>query len=364
MFMLVVTVALGVWTRVIARQEEALRASRSRVGHLLKKAERSAIPLAAIRVDIAGTSLLYGRIQGTWRCREYHLAPADTQAIESLFKKLAEAEGMVHTDVVAQSKTYGINTPETIRVSFCGPKVLEDPGGDVLFAFDIGKAIPGRDGAFVRRRGTKEIWGIDSNPRIELTQAVAPGLPPMLEKGCLPKSWSGWSKEPNQIFVDHAASGYELHKRAVDIDPAAMRAGEVPWTWIMNPGPTEFETASGPSHAYSYFLQQVPYVAVLPREERERSGVDSPVARVTVAAHEGDPLEVHIGKSLGDGTSTIWVPLTQTLYLVQDEIAQLLAPEASLFASGSDQNPWDEYLRKASGTEPHLAPGLDPSSPR
>ena len=350
--MVLATVGLGFWMQRIADEEEALRAARSRVGHLLSPAERENIPLAAVKVDIGGTSLLYARFEGMWRCREYHLAPVDLQALESLFQKLTQAEGMVHTDETDEAAVYGINTRETIRVSLCGRKVLEDPGGDVLFAFDVGKAIPGRDGAFVRRRGTKEIWGIDANPRVELTQSVAPGVPPLLEKGVLPRSWPGWAQQPDRIFVDHAASGYELNKRIADLDPAQMKPGQVPWKWFLDPGPKERETASGPSSAFSFFLQQVPYLAVLPRDELPRMGLEQPTAVVTLAAPEGDPLEARIGRPLGDGTTPVWVPFTQTLYLVSDEVAGLLAPSKSLFALGSEENPWDGYLRQATGTQP------------
>ena len=347
-----VTLGLGLWVRRLADEEEALRASRSRVGHLLTPAERADIPLAAIRVELAGTSLLYGRFDGMWRCREYHLAPVDVQALESLFQKLTQAEGMVHTTETDEARVYGINTPETIRVSLCGRRVLEDPGGDVLFAFDVGKPIPGRDGAFVRRRGTKEIWGIDANPLEELTRTVAPGVPPLLEKGVLPRSWPGWAQQPDRIFVDHAATGYELQKRIADIDPAELKPGQVPWRWFLDPGPDEKETASGPTSAYSFFLQQVPYLAVLPREELPGAGMEAPVAVVTLAAPRGEPLEARIGRPRGDGTSPVWVPFTQTLYLVTDEVADLLAPSKSLFALGSEENPWDGYLRQATGTEP------------
>ena len=351
LFVLASTLVLGLWARAIARDEEALRASRSRVGHLLTPEERALGPLAAVIVETGGTSLLYGRVQGEWRCREYHLAPADTAAIESLHQKLVGAEGTVHTSEVDEAPTYGINTPQTIRVSFCGPKVLEAPDRDVLFAFDVGKAVPGRDGAFVRRRGTKEIWAIGSNPRIELTSTVAPGLPPMLEKGVLPRSWAGWRGDLQRIFVDHEASGYELERRLLPLDPAEMKPGELPWSWILDPGPNEL-TAGAPSQAYAYFLQQVPYLGVLPSDRFDELGLAAPRARVTLAAAEdgGAPLEAHVSRARPDGTAAVWVPLTKTLYLVSEEVAGLLAPDRALFLPGREDNPWDGYLRQASGT--------------
>lgn len=363
-FVVAVTLLLALWSRTIERDEERLRASRSRVGHLLTDSERADIPMAALRVETGGKSLLYGRLEGLWRCREYNLAPADSAAIESLFRKLTQAEGMVHTDEVEEAPTYGINSAETIRVFLCGRAVLEDPAGDVLFGFDVGKAIPGHDGAFVRRRGTKEIWAIDSNPRVELTASVAPGLPPLLERGCIPKTWPGWSSGFGQVFVDRPAGGYELYRRDVQIDPAEMKAGAVPWVWILDPGPSEVESASGPSSAYSYFLQQIPYRAVLPREERAQMPLDPPLARVMLAAAEGDPLEVLVGRPLGDGTSPVWIAFTQTLFLVDDEVAELIAPSKSLFAPGSEQNPWDPYLRQAAGGPLSPPSFTSPTPPR
>ena len=348
---LAATVLLVLWNVHVGRAEERLRVERSRVGRLLTPEERQDVPMAAVKVELGGRSLLYGRFEGLWRCREYHLAPADTQAIESLFQKLTEAEGVVVTSETSEAPTYGINTPETIRVYLCGRRVLEDPAGDVLFAFDIGKAIPGRDGGFVRRRGTKEIWAIDSNPRLEL-ERPAPDLPPMLARGVVPRAWPGWRSGFQQVFVDRRASGFELTRSEIELEPEALQAGQVPWKWMLATETGQVEAASGPAVAYSLFLQKIPYVEVLPREERQAHGIATPAAVVTLAAAEGEPLEVILGPPRGDGRTPIWVPFTQTLYLVDDQVAELVAPDRARFAPGSEENPWDPYLRQA--TNPSL----------
>lgn len=338
--------ALGVWERALSAGAAKTRAGRSRVGGLLTKEEREGLPIAALRVELGGEHWLYGRVKGMWRCLDYREAPASPAAIQAVVDGLTKAEGVVYTADVAQSEEYGINVASTVRVALCGPHVLDDPNGDVLIAFDVGARIPGRDGCFVRRRGTKEIWGIDSDPRTPLETRAAPGLPPLLEPGVVPSSWPGWKTGLQQVFVDLVdGTGYGLERQLLEIDPSELGPGKTPWVWMLDTGGDERRAAEGPATAFSLFLRRVPYADVLDRERRTELVLDPPHQTITLASSEGDPLQLFVGPPLPSGGAPVWVPFSATLYLVPDAIVPLLAPEIARFAEGSEENPWDGYLR-------------------
>ena len=122
---------------------------------------------------------------------------------------------------------------------------LEDPSGDVRASLEVGKSIPGA-GAFVRKRGTKEIFAIDVDPRAELEPRVAPGLPPLLEPGAVPESWSGWESGLVEITIERADGERTLlARRELELEPEALAEGRMPLKWILDPGPAEREAASG-----------------------------------------------------------------------------------------------------------------------
>ena len=178
---------LFLWDRALLDAAHEERAARSRVGRLVSEEERASLPIAAVRIELGDEGLLYGRVGGAWRCLDFHRAYVDGNAVESLVNKLTRAQGFVVSDDPGEAKTYGINTTDTVRVVVCGPNVVDDPNHDALVTFDVGTSVPGRDGAFVRLRGSKEVWAIDSDPRRELTPH-APGLPPLLDPGVVPRT--------------------------------------------------------------------------------------------------------------------------------------------------------------------------------
>ena len=283
-------VLLAVWERSLASAARRERAARSRVGRMVPEEERASMPIAALKLEGGGQRLTFGRVGGRWRCLELHQAPASRASIQSLVDKLTRSQGVVQTTDVEQAPTYGINTPATIRVSICGPRVLEEPGGDVLVTFDVGQAVPGRDGAFVRRRGTPAIWSIDANPHVELAERVAPGLPPLLEPGLVPRDWPGWTSGLVRVFVDFAdGSAYELAKRPVELAPEDLQAGALPWSWVLLREGAERATANQATTAFTLFLERVPYLDVLDRAQRTALGLDTPRAVVTLAGYEEGP---------------------------------------------------------------------------
>ena len=286
-------------------------------------------------------------MRGLWRCLDYNQAPADASAIEGLVSKLTEAEGSLASDDVERAATYGINTKDAIRVAFCGQQALADPAGDVQAAFDIGFAVPGREGAFVRIHGRREIWSIDANPRLELDKRVAPGLPPLLDAAQIPKSWPGWQKGLARVFVDFAGGeGFELQRRGVALEPEELQQGRVPWVWILDPGPQELPAGELQATAYSLFLQFVPFREVLDPADRADFDLERPLATITLAPAEGEPLQLLVARRKGGGLGS-FVPWSGTLYSIDPQWLPLIAPDRELFEGPSDNNPWDAHLTQA-----------------
>lgn len=335
---------LWVERSLAARAGEA-RASRSRVGHLIAPEERAQLSLSALRLEHAGQPLLtYGRVRGRWRQIETHLAPADVSAIEGLVKGLLDAQGFVVSDEPSEAALWGVATPEGWRVSLCGPKVLEAPDGDVQLAVDLGASVPEDGGSFVRRRGSREVWAIDADPRSFLEPPVA-GLPPLLEPYVVPRDWPGWGQGLRRIEVRRAeGERFVLERRPVEVTPDELRAGKPPWTWILAPGPAERPAAELPAHAFSLFLQRIPFVDVVDPARLEELGQAS--GELVLEGEDGSRLSVRLGAADAAGRALAWNDDTRTLFAVEAEVAPLALPGVQAFLEGATENPWDPWLRR------------------
>ena len=352
-------VVLGTWAAWLDARAEHARSARDRSGTLFTSEQADSLRKEpALRIELAGESHVYGRVGGNWRCWSFRRAPADGAAIARLIDGLARAEGVVHASTVEEAPPYGINAPETIRVSIAGPKALEDPSGDVRASLEVGKSIPDA-GAFVRKRGTKEIFAIDFDPRAELEPRVAPGLPPLLEPGVVPKSWSGWQSGLVEITIERAdGERTVLARRDLELDPQVLAEGRMPWKWILDPGPAERDAATERAQSFVRFLERVPYVDVLDAERKADFGFASPAARVELRARAGEGFSLDLAPPSADGRIPLWIAANETLYLLDPRVATLLAPAATALAEGSTDDPWKGQL----GDE-ETTPGL-PGFPR
>jgi len=330
--------------RGLTRRADDARARRGTVGRFVSVEEREAMPIAAVKIEVGGRSFLYARYRGDWRILDFHRAFADGGGLESLVQKLTEARGFVVSDVPAEAEAYGIGTRETVRVSLCGAKVLEEPDGDVLAAFDVGATVEG-GGCFARRRGSKEVWSLDVDPSPELTPRTS-GLPPLAEARVVPGAWPGWGRGGLvRIFVDHAdGSGFELAKSDAPPSPEEMAAGGLPWSWNLIVDGEAATASSLPAHGYTLFLQRAPIVALLdPAQKDEVLG--QAATTLTLVAPDVPALALEIGPPSPRGRVAVWNPWAESLAIVEADAVPLLVPRPEDLASDVEENLWDAFLR-------------------
>lgn len=343
---------LVLWDRALSQAAVAERAERQRVGRLIPSVEREAMQIAALRLEFgSGERHLYARVGGMWRCLTAFNAPADAQALQALIGKLSEAEGRVQSDDPEQGPTYGIGTNETVRVSFCGPNVLADPMGDVLWACDVGRSFTGGDGSFVRVRGSREIWALDVDPHVEIDARHRPHLPPMLD-GTIPSAaWASQRGGIERIFVDRRdGTGFELLRNPIEVTPGEMRPGVVPYEWILDPGESQQICHLQLATAFVFFSQTAPYEDLLSPAAADELGFDDPSydpwVTVTLDPVQGDPLRLLVGDPLPGRGVPVQNPFTGLTYEVSREVADLLQPSAQQLLDPQLGNPWEPYLRR------------------
>ena len=84
---------------------------------------------------------------------------------------------------------------------------------------------------------------------------------------------------------------------------------------------------------------------VLDAERKSEFGFDSPAARVLLRARAGDTLVLALAPPGADGRIPLWVEASETLYLLDPNVAPLLAPAGSDLAGGaSEEDPWRRFI--------------------
>lgn len=335
--------ALFLAERFLAGRETRARSEGRRVGTLFTRAEAENLrKQPALRVEASGESHSFGRVEGLWRCLSYHSAPADGRALQALLDAIAGAEGIVHTTDSAAAAQYGINVPTTLRVSIQGPRAQQDPGGDVLATLEIGTAEGAREGCFVRKKGTREIWSIAENLRAPLEARIAPGLPPLLAPSAVPTTWLEGG-ELARLTLVHGSETVRVERRERELTPEAAQPGMRPWKWVaIDAAGAETEIGEG----YPSFLLRLPYVDVLDAASRAERGLDAPVATLTLESRSGAPLRLAFDAADAGGRVALWVAASEALYLVDPEVFRLAVPDAPLLATPpGDEDPWSRALR-------------------
>lgn len=330
---------LGAADAWLGAREARQRTERQRVGALFTREEASALrKLPALRIEAAGEAFAYGRVAGEWRCLSYHQAPADGRALQEFLDALLAAEGIVHTRDTAEAVSYGINAPETIRVSLQGPRALQDPGGDVQATLEIGRTLGEREGCFVRRKGTREVWAIAADLRAMLERRLAPALPPLLAPSVVPESFLA-EGGATRIEVTRPGGSYALERRERALDPAAAQPGDLPWYWVLAQGEEEHELEAPVVEGYVGLLEHLPYVAVL--EPTERAAETIALRLVERGGHE---LRLALGAPGAAGVALALEP-GPTLYRVEARFLELVAPAPeALRRAYPEGDPWSAAL--------------------
>jgi hypothetical protein len=347
--------ALALADAWLASRERRARDEERRVGALFPREEAEHLrKQPALRIELAGEAHSYGRVDGRWRCLSYHQAPADARAVQALLDGIAQAEGIVHADTSEEAPAFGINTPRTLRVSIQGARATQDRGGDVLATLEIGSAQGGREGCFVRRKGTPEIWSIASDLRAPLERRLAPGLPPLLEPSVTPAAWLEEGGGAVRVTLARGEARTVLERRERELDPAAMEPGTVPWEWILDPAGAATVLDERVAGAFTGFLERLPYVAVLDPAKKDALVLAATEATITLEARTEAPLVLAFGRSAGEEPVPLWVDSSGTLFQVEAAIAALALPEAASLLEAAalaaeraqdEDDPWSAALR-------------------
>ena len=352
--LLATLVAWDVW--LTAREERARRES-VRVGRLVPSEKAAELEKEAawlqVRTGSSGTGWLFVPIQGAWRCFNYHHAPAAPGAIDGVYQKLLEAEGVEQSADPARFADYGIGTSATIHVSLHGRAALEQAPdgsarfvGDPLYQVELGLPIPGREGCYARIVGEPAVWAVDTSPLELLARADGRGdVPPLVDPYVVPGMWPAGGKRLDAVTVTRGdGASYRLLLRARPITEEEMRAGQSPWEWVIEREGVEEPANTGLAMQYHTFLFRAPWLDVLPIAVEEQIPFDEPLAVLTLTPPEEPPLELRIAER--DGQVFALNPLTRCVYRLAPELVDLLAPQAETLAPSATESPWEPYLQQ------------------
>lgn len=330
-----------------AREAEARQAS-NRVGRLVESAERDALRVAAVSVLSGdGRRFLYGRVNGLWRCIDHHEAVADEAAISALVESILAAEGVAQTDDPARFADYGIGTPDGWRVQLHGSEVMARPDRHVIFELDVGLAVEGLDGCFVRRGDRQVVWAVDTDPRALLT-ASRPGDPPLLDYAVLPGAWAASGAQIQRIQIDRADGvRYQLDLRERELTPDQMQRGVPPWGWWMvRPDMPPEECHPQLATSYGVYLRRAEIADVVPRDRVATMGLELPAARVAIVSGDTTVTQLILGAVLGDGRVPMYSSFSDSVVLLDESTSRLLTPAPAELLMGAAANPWDLALRR------------------
>ena len=360
---------------ILSERDTFSRRASSRVRQLIPKPppappgreelrESESQRVAALKLEDPGKqeTFVYAREKDAWRCLSRFRAIADEGKIKSLIDKLLSTQGIVQLREVAQVPDYGLGEKSVLRLSLHGPRVFQESGEDLLHSFDVGFSTPGGAGCYVRLSGGMEVIAIDSNLRDELARPELAGIPPLVDPHIIPPVGLG-NMGVQRIVVDRAdGEKFELLRREKKISPEEMKAGQLPWDWILKKNDREETCPPGTSNAFANFLLRAPFLAILDPKILPQLGLDKPSSKLSLYSAEakpaegkpveGKPVEVVIGRKGVNGRVPVRNELTQGLFEAASEVADLLAPRAEQLTLGPNQaeatqeNPWQSFLRR------------------
>lgn len=200
----------------------------------------------------------YERRGGAWRYPALFDAYASSDHLEFLLSSLLTSRGtVVSTDPEALGR-FGLEGPQVIGVA------LDDETGTPLLEVEIGRAAPGPRGgeAYVRRTSQDTILHLHADPR----QALAGGLPPMLDPRVLPRALerrsivrvdyeSGHPLWPQSVHRVEAEAGAGGDRTMADLGPT--------YEWMATFGTRQDTCVNASVYAYLSFLSRLQYRAVV-----------------------------------------------------------------------------------------------------
>ena len=333
LLLVVALLALGVAAeRGLDRAESARRASDPAIERLVAVGRLAGSRVAAISVESRTGSLLYGRKQGLWRCREAFGATCDEARVRELLASFLEARGVQRASGPGAEAAYGLGPGERVTVRFHGPKAFEDPEGDVLIAFEVARA-------FVREVGSPRILEIDRDPSTLLARERE-AIPPLVDPHYLAASLAGEFRGFREVAI--APRGGEPF--TIARDPAAPADADS--AWILERGGRRERFPGWRVGGFVGLWLRGSFESFESPLRPAEIGLEPPAAVVTLAPETGEPIELAVGAPDLSHRVRVWNRRTNVVGVVPVEIAELLAPRAELFTDVSQANPWEAWLRK------------------
>ena len=331
--------------RFLARRERARRERDPAIERLVAPERSQGATIAAITVGGGAGELVYARKKGVWRSREAHGAVCSDDAVREFLAAFLEARGVARAEESRDAAAYGFESPDSLTVAFHGPRFVEAPDRDVLFAFEVGRTFAEgpRGRAFVREKGAQRILEIDRDPRRLLQTPLASLLPPLVDTrllaGCLGDGFRGFSE-----FKIETAGGASVR---VAVDEAARAGGaDESTTWFLDRGRGREAFPGWRVGGYiGLWLRGRCDETESPSRAAEH-GLDPPAAIVHLAPEGSEPIEIWISAADDRRRVRAWNRNTNVVMVVPELWQTLLAPSPEMFLDASRPNPWEEWLRK------------------
>ena len=297
--------------------------------------------VAAISIETSSGKLLYGRKQGSWRCREAFGAVCDEARLRALLGSLADARGVERAAGPGSESAYGLGAAERVTVRFHGSKALAAPDGDVLLAFEIGRSFPEgpRGRAFVREVGSDRILEIDRDPARALASERG-SIPPLVDAHLLAGSLAGEFRGFREIRIE------PLEGEALRITRDPNAPAEPDSAWILERGDRRETFPGWRVGGYVGLWLRGSFEGFESPLHPAEIGLDPPAARITLVPETGDPIELAVSAVDFAHRARVWNRTTNVVGTVSDELQPLLAPSAEMFTDTNGPNPWEAWLRK------------------
>jgi hypothetical protein len=347
-------IVLAAADRALSSNEESGRVNTKKVGRLVPFLERGGgVKFAgsvaeALEVEYGkGTVVQYALVNGLWRCPTYRNAPAAEDRVKGVVNKLLEAEGIVETRDGARAAEFGLDTTAeiTLRPYWKVDEMVRRAAPVVTI--QVGRAVEGDAGSFMRRVGELDIWKVDSNPLPELARTPGSPLPAMLDPSIVPMAWLQSSKQVKTIKIERVGSpAVELEMREKQVSPEEIRQGKLPFDWVSKGAAGEKVCDSNLAMGFTGFLMRAPYADVVEPSKIPSLGLEQSAARIVLVPREGAPLELYVKPSAVAGRTLVYNTAVQTAYEMPSDLAELLLPSEDQLVNPASPNPWKAILQQ------------------
>jgi hypothetical protein len=288
---------------------------------------------AAFSLESGGSSLLYLRSKGLWRCAQAFGAVCETDRVEALLSAVLDTRGtLVCADAECAARS-GFDDPAALSLGLHGPQVLSDDGRDLIARVVYAPSRPGA--TFARLEGSGRVLAVDRDARafLDTNGRPAPLVDTRLLAGCLAPGFAGFQR----IFVDRGDDGFELSSEEPAVPGQERR-------WQLVEGDARRETILWRIGGYVSLWVRARWDRIEDPRQAAALGLDPPLARVTLAPNVGPTVEVFVSAADAANRVHVWNRATNVVAAVGAELLPLIVPQPEDFTRSEGANPWEAWL--------------------